>query len=723
VAASTAAPEPPLVDEAEVVVVGAGPAGCACAARLADRGHEVLLVDQSVFPRDKACGDGLSTLAMTHLERLGLEHVLTVAHPISGLRGNFEYRRHKVVRYDPPPGRSFPACCVPRLTLDAALLTAARERGARFSVARAQAPVLADGRLPRLDVSRDGQAAAIAARFVVAADGATSRMRRELGVARPEHGLSAYGMRQYFTTGRALDPFFDVYVPVEFEGFDFAGYGWVFPVGERRANIGVGHFRGPGIGDAPPIPHVFDLFVASLESKARERLGDLVREGRPIGSPVGMGFGRGRCRVGDVFFVGDAARTTDPISGEGIAYALEGGTIVADLVHATAIRGRRRGDAGDLLARRFPRLGQNMSTVVRLSVLAMNAGSQEATAGRREDSMPIARRIVTALDPFDPSWTRTAVARLVARADPESLTALEEVNVRALDLAETTYPFFREALARQLVARGGPLPAAGVLLAARACGGDVDEDLRALAVAVTLTFTVQGALIEVVDRPRTATAKLHNAGILLYTDFAVSRAWSALRDFEPEAVRELARAGVEACKGTLMAQRDRYDVAQPVDRHADVSDRIYGNAGAVAFGLAAELAGASAATVATMRDAGRLLARAHQIATEIRELVEGDEPSLKRPALDASLGFYGLPVLRAAGDATVRRLLVRGVTAADAGELVDAIRAAGGIDAAVDECRAAVVRASDACARLELPRPELVAALGDLAVERATGAS
>ena len=79
---------PSVIDEAEVVVVGGGPSGSVAAAKLAELGHEVLLVDQSGFPRDKPCGDGLTHASVAFLERMGLGDLMEASQRIEDVRGS-----------------------------------------------------------------------------------------------------------------------------------------------------------------------------------------------------------------------------------------------------------------------------------------------------------------------------------------------------------------------------------------------------------------------------------------------------------------------------------------------------------------------------------------------------------------------------------------------------------------------------------------------------------
>ena len=170
----------------------------------------------------------------------------------------------------------------------------------------------------------DSEMSLLRSRFVIAADGATSRLRRTTFHPRPEDALSAYAVRAYFRCERLAEPVFSTYMPLEFEGRGIVGYGWVFPVDERTVNVGIGYWRGPGIEYPTKIRDVLASFVERLHTDEPSQFGHLHQISKLAGSPLGVQFRREHCEANGVVFVGDAARTTDPWSGEGIAYALHG---------------------------------------------------------------------------------------------------------------------------------------------------------------------------------------------------------------------------------------------------------------------------------------------------------------------------------------------------------------------------------------------------------------
>jgi flavin-dependent dehydrogenase len=244
----------PVVDEVEVLVVGSGPAGSSCAARLAEHGHDVLLVDQNAFPRDKACGDGITDASVRVLERLGLGNLLADSMEICGIR-TFFGEGPKLRLLDRP------ARCVSRSRLDQGVLSVALERGARFAQLRVDGPLIERGTV--VGVSSAAGGGRILARCVIAADGATSRLRRGCGFLPPPSHRRAYAVRQYVQTEKPLAPYFDL-TPLVHHGVELLGYGWVFPMDERTANVGVGYYRSQTMVDPPSLNAVLDEFIDGL---------------------------------------------------------------------------------------------------------------------------------------------------------------------------------------------------------------------------------------------------------------------------------------------------------------------------------------------------------------------------------------------------------------------------------------------------------------------------
>lgn len=307
----------------DVAVVGGGPAGAAAAITLARAGRDVVVVDKARFPRDKICGDGLTTAALRLLDDLGLGpatvpswfvvHDLVVRSP-SG----------RELELSLPRGHGTYAAIARRVDLDAAVLDRARAAGADVHEGHAVTgtAVAAD----RVTLTVDGLDP-VEARYVVAADGMWSPVRRQLGLSLEGYRGEWHAFRQYFTD---VGPRAARDLLVAFEDDLLPGYFWSFPLPDGRANVGFGIQRGArySVRDMARVwpdllarPHLRAFLGphATPEQAHRAwpipaRIDDITLHG-----------GEGR-----VLFVGDAAAATDPMTGEGIGQALLTGVRAAE---------------------------------------------------------------------------------------------------------------------------------------------------------------------------------------------------------------------------------------------------------------------------------------------------------------------------------------------------------------------------------------------------------
>jgi menaquinone-9 beta-reductase len=305
--------------DVDVLVVGAGPAGTAAGLAARRRGLDVLVVDKAKFPRDKTCGDGLTTAALRLLERLGVD--------LRPLPGYMPIRETVLVS---PSGRrtSLPlppdgdhAAVVPRVELDAALVARARDSGVEVRDGTA---------VNALDVTPDGVTVslgdngAVRAGHVVAADGHYSFVRRSLRPPAPPELGTWHAFRQYF---RGVD---DPRLYVLFEADLLPGYAWVFPLPDGRANVGFGVLRRPDMTGKELNARWRELLT---RPSVRSVLGPAAEpEATHRAWPIPASFRYDALSDGRVLYVGDAANVVDPLTGEGIAQAIETATLAVDAI-------------------------------------------------------------------------------------------------------------------------------------------------------------------------------------------------------------------------------------------------------------------------------------------------------------------------------------------------------------------------------------------------------
>ncbi|NND75429.1 MAG: geranylgeranyl reductase family protein [Ilumatobacter sp.] len=318
----------------DVLVVGGGPAGTAAAIELARAGRTVTLIDKATFPRDKCCGDGLTTLALRELETLGLDPA-TIEDWFDVDGATLRSPSGREVRV-PLVGPGRYAAIAPRVQFDDALLRLARQAGVdvRDGVPFRALTEHAD----RLDVQAG--ALSIATRYVIAADGMWSPVRKALGLNEPGYLGEWHGFRQYVgdVTGSAADQ-----LHVWFESDLLPGYAWSFPLPGGRANIGFGVLR----DGTRKIQEMKSIWTDLLQRPhIVDALGPGFRlEDRHTAWPIPARIDQAALTHGRVLFTGDAAMATDVMTGEGIGQALLTGRLAAEaIVAAGALEPRAAAD-------------------------------------------------------------------------------------------------------------------------------------------------------------------------------------------------------------------------------------------------------------------------------------------------------------------------------------------------------------------------------------------
>ena len=316
-------PARPVAESSEIAIIGAGPAGTAAATILARAGREVHVFDRATFPRDKCCGDGLTTLALRELENLGFDPGTVCSwQPVNEvvIRSPRGIER----RYPLPEGVGHHAAVARRQDLDAALVAVAREAGAIIHEGMAFTDIIDT----TLSFGSHGTHETTA---IIAADGMWSRVRKSLDLAPVGYRGESHAFRQYF---RNVSPRAATELVLWFERDLLPGYAWSFPLAGDRANVGFGIHRGRShqIGamknlwpDLLSRPHVRDLLGP-----------DAVPEAPHKAWPLPARVGRVALTGPSTMFVGDAAAVTDPLTGEGIGQAILTGRLAAESLLNTA---------------------------------------------------------------------------------------------------------------------------------------------------------------------------------------------------------------------------------------------------------------------------------------------------------------------------------------------------------------------------------------------------
>jgi len=310
----------------DVVIVGAGPAGSSCAYFLAKGGADVLLVDKKSFPREKCCGDGIFPGAVLLLQQMGLEDWLKNFYRIDYLRAFSPDGSSIAAKM--LENISFPVkhgYVIPRDTLDNKLRETAISAGAGFLQIEAKLPLWEGETVAGIIGAKDGKEIQIEAKLVIAADGSLRPFSTKL----TGHNIAynAICLRAYFENVGNLDNCLFVFFKKELK----RGYAWVFPTSQTTANVGLGVHLSQQSRNKDSMPDLFNRFVDSQRDSQIAGLGEARQISKVRGFPLQMNLGRINPSANGVLIIGDAAGLISPVSGAGIAFALESGKLASQV--------------------------------------------------------------------------------------------------------------------------------------------------------------------------------------------------------------------------------------------------------------------------------------------------------------------------------------------------------------------------------------------------------
>ena len=330
-----------IADEADVIVVGAGPGGSAAAYHMARHGLRVLLLEKTEFPREKVCGDGLTPRATRQLIRMGVD--------TSEKAGWLQNKGLRVIgggvrlELDWPELASFPnyGLVRTRLDFDDMLARRAVEAGAKLRTkVNVTAPVLdQDGRAIGVQAKvgsgkNEQDVVQYRAPLIVAADGVSGKLPLAMGLTKRDDRPIGVAVRRYYHSPvRADDDYLESWLELR-SAQDreklLPGYGWIFGLGDGRVNVGLGILNSSAafgktnyramltdwLGTTPPDWGMCDEANAA---------------GPILGAALPMGFNRVPHYTRGVMLVGDSGGMVNPMNGEGIAYAMESGELAAEV--------------------------------------------------------------------------------------------------------------------------------------------------------------------------------------------------------------------------------------------------------------------------------------------------------------------------------------------------------------------------------------------------------
>ncbi len=305
----------------QVVIVGAGPAGSTAAKYLSEQGITVLLIDKDKFPRKKACGGGVPVRILKHFSYL--EELIDSYSYNGWVYSSFSKSKVELQRKDPT------IAMVVREKFDHDLVKLAVANGTTFMDGKAVTDLMVskDNATIMLD---DGSS--ITSHIVIGADGTWSTIAKKAGLASSRKSIGVCAFQEQKLGKATLDQWFKktrtLHVHLHFQGM--LGYGWVFPKKEHL-NVGIGEIISLKKKGEPK---------NNLREKYQQYIDELKKQ-----SIIPPSFGKGKIQGGAtplypldktyadrVLLCGDAAGLINPVTAEGIHYAMASGKIAAEVI-------------------------------------------------------------------------------------------------------------------------------------------------------------------------------------------------------------------------------------------------------------------------------------------------------------------------------------------------------------------------------------------------------
>ncbi len=337
-------------DDADVIVVGAGPAGSATAHYLAQTGLDVLLLEKATFPRDKICGDGLTPRAVAELIRMGVP-----TEESDGWIRNWGLRTYGAghrIEIPWPELAEMPSYGLARsrMNLDETLARHAVASGARLREGVAVTGPVRHERSGRIlgvttrsvDAKgrRTGEERSYRARIVVDAGGVSARLATTMGIEKNDNRPMGVAIRTYFRSPRHDDPMMESHLEL-WDGEPgrsnlMPGYGWIFALGDGTVNVGLGSLSSTAKPTKLDYKGLFATWMRNAPAEWEFTPENQVGELRSAALP--MAFNRKPHYSQGMLLVGDSGGMVSPFNGEGIAYAMQSGRIAADVVSQALAR-------------------------------------------------------------------------------------------------------------------------------------------------------------------------------------------------------------------------------------------------------------------------------------------------------------------------------------------------------------------------------------------------
>lgn len=310
--------KPIIKYDCDVLIAGGGPAGSGLAFHLATKGYKVIVVEAEKFPRDKVCGDGVSPIALAELHAMGITGTekFALANEINKV-GLFLKNDKVFINLSKPEHLPFHARIIPRIELDNWIFEAAKKAGAVYMESTRVIGYTITHNAAIVELKQGQKKLSLKAKILAGADGSSSTLARQMNGAKPNDEFQLLGLRAYYENVNGPTDRVDIY----FTGESFPGIFWMFPKGPNGANIGMAMVS----KTLPQKPsHVKEMLINHINNNAdiAERIGNGKMDGKIEGWPITFFNAQSSITANRLILVGDAAGLINPLSGDGIQYAL-----------------------------------------------------------------------------------------------------------------------------------------------------------------------------------------------------------------------------------------------------------------------------------------------------------------------------------------------------------------------------------------------------------------
>lgn len=689
----------------DVAISGAGPAGASAAYWLSKQGYKVLLVEKQSFPRDKACGDGLIKDALQLLHEMGLQSAISRYQQVDGVQLIMDNKEYGKGKYDDIPFIKY-GIVIPRRELDNMVCQQAVEAGATlWHCSKVVDVVRLHDKICGLCVIRDGKEMRVYASWIIAADGGNSLLARKAKLYDQDPWSVGYALRGYYTNIPALEKKFVVYLPMidPFTGRLVAGYGWVFPLDDGCANIGVGFFPSQSDDFRLNVRHLMQYFIDHLrQSDARFTQAHL--QGRWLGAPLNCRFTPDRCSGNGIVLVGDAAGLVDPFTGEGISCALKSGKLAAQAI-GCALQLPQQSDTAlpayhDLLKAHFKETFQMGKSFVKSYGFLWKL--MEGTLQTKSRFFKSLHQVIMNYD-VKPNplkhltYSNLSIPGITLEQD---LALSRKILVDCLQ----QNPLIAKLSLNMLTLPESYLRPALLLLSA-GFGDDVAQKRFTLAASMELAYLAFTTHHDVLEKHQQKT-NWGNMFTVLTGDFFLIKSFTLLTEVGA-AIRSTASFACDkAVSGQIKETQFAFDVSITEDDYLNVLELKTATFYQYACMLGGEVGGASSETIDTLARVGRYFGLAYGLMTDVVNSTLVYTPVVEQ-AINRAIreGIYTLPIIYSFKTSGDKEELFQLLHKKDAAEIHreriwQIVKDAGGIDYTLQKAKYFYEKAEESLFRL-----------------------